>query len=298
MAGNTTDYLYTGSSDYGPPNVPVRAFTDLGSLGAKSDAMPVLPRWSRGWIWAPEVRYVHGRYVMWFASGDVDDVLPSGVPAECIGEAVSNSPLGPFEAAQRPLICGPWGSIDPRTFLAPDGQLWLDWKPDLNAGWGWGQTQPTALWAQRLAPDGMTLEGRAYELLSATSKWEYQLIEAPDMVYADGRYYLFFSSKGIGEAVCRGPAGPCEEPQARAFLGANPLGPVPSEESLFTQDGMTWLLFDPTSTFFYRKLAVARIAFGAEGPYVAAFDGAVPGIKGLEGTVALRAPRHVQRGRD
>jgi hypothetical protein len=308
LVGNQTDYLYTGSHSYEPPNVPVRAFTDLGLLGAKSDAMPVLPSWSKGWIWAPDVLHVDGRYVMWFSTADVNDILPTGVPAQCIGEALSSSPLGPFKAAQRPVICGSWGYIDPRFFYAPNGQLWLDWKADLNASWGPAQNsqlpqnQPTVLWAQRLSPDGMTLEGDAHELIAATSTWEHKMIEAPDMVYADGGYYLFFSTNasylddaGIGEAVCRGPAGPCEETNGRAFLGASSLGVAPSEESLFTQDGMTWLLFSPSGIAFYRKFAVARIAFAPKGPYVAAFDGAFPGIEGLGRTVALRAPHHAQR---
>jgi beta-xylosidase len=253
--------------------------------------MPALPRWTNGETAAPDVRRVDGRYVMWFQAPDIDDILLTGAPAKCIGMGISTSPLGPFIVGNRPVICDPAGSIDPRTFVAPDGQLWLDWKSDVNAAWGPAQdpnlpqNQPTALWAQRLAPDGTTLEGAPHVLLAATRPWEHKLIEAPDMVHADGRFYLFFSANpsyqdgnGIGVAMCRGPAGPCGEPYAGPILGSSPLGLGPGEESLFTQHDRTWILFSPSGTGLYRQLAVARIAFGPRGPYVASFAGSVPGL--------------------
>jgi len=289
--GSSTDYLYTGAGGYDPPNISVRAFTDLEHLGNEVDAMPALPPWTTGWTSAPDVRHVEGRYVMWFSAPDLDDILATGVPAKCIGVGVSTSPFGPFIVGRIPVICNPSGSIDPRTFLAPDGQLWLDWKADVNAAWGPAQNpdlpqnQPTVLWTQRLAPDGMTLEESPDELLAATRPWEHKLIEAPQMVHANGRFYLFFSANpsyqdgdGIGVAVCRGPAGPCEEPYAGPILGSSALGLGPGEESLFTQGGVTWMLFSPSGAALYRQLAVARIAFGPHGPYVSAFDGAIPGL--------------------
>ena len=291
MVGEHGDYLYTGADGFDPPNVSVRAFTDIEHLGAPEDAMPTLPPWTSGWIWSPDVRLIDGRYVMWFAAPDVHDILATGAPAKCIGVATASSPRGPFLAGSQPVICDTWGSIDPRTFVAPDGELWLDWKADVNAAWGPQQNpadpanEPTVLWAERLAPDGITLEGTRRELLVADRPWEHKLIEAPDMVYAEHHYYLFFSANpsyqdgdGIGVAVCRGPAGPCDEPYAGPILGSSPLGLGPGEESLFAQHSVTWLLFSPSgASRLYRQVAVARIAFSRNGPYVSAFDGAVPG---------------------
>ena len=70
--GSHIDYLYTGAGGYDPPNISVRAFTDLEHLSAEVDAMPALPPWTTGWTSAPDVRHVDGRYVMWFSSPDVD----------------------------------------------------------------------------------------------------------------------------------------------------------------------------------------------------------------------------------
>jgi hypothetical protein len=290
LVGSSVDYLYTSAANGNPPNVPVRPFTNLEHLGPETDAMPKLPSWTSGWIWSPDVRRAGGRYVMWFAAPDVHDVLDTGQPAKCLGVAVARAPLGPFVAKPKPVLCGQWGEIDPRTFVAPDGQLWLDWKADVNAGWGPAQNpslpanQPTTLWAQRLAPNDMTLEGPRYKLLTASTPWEHKLVEAPDMVSSHGHYYLFFSANpsygennGVGVADCQGPAGPCHVPYAGPLLGSDTLGLGPGEESLFTQGGATWMLYSPTGTAFVRQLAVARIAFGPGGPYVATFGGAVPG---------------------
>ncbi|MGA2933497.1 MAG: hypothetical protein ABSE98_15635, partial [Acidimicrobiales bacterium] len=70
--GSHVDYLYAGAGGYDPPNISVRAFTDLEHLSAEVDAMPALPPWTTGWTSAPDVRHVDGRYVMWFSSPDVD----------------------------------------------------------------------------------------------------------------------------------------------------------------------------------------------------------------------------------
>jgi hypothetical protein len=228
---------------------------------------------------------------MWFTAPNNHQLLATGLPAKCIGVAVSRTPLGPFLAGAAPVICGPAGSIDPRTFVAPDGRHWLYWKADTNASWGPGQNpgpaanQPTTLWAQRLTPDDLTLTGQPKEILAADQSWEHKLIEAPDMIFHGGHYYLFFSanpsyqeSNGIAVAFCRGPAGPCREPYNGPILGADTLGLGPGEESLFSQGGVTWMLYSPTGTGFFRQMAVSRIAFNAHGPYAAAFEGHLPGL--------------------
>ncbi len=291
LEGGHLDYLYTSAAGLSPPNIPVRPFRQLEHLGPEVDALPTLPPWTHGGTWAADVRHVGGHYVMWFSAPDFHDVLLTGAPAKCLGVAVASSPLGPFVPGATPVFCGPSGTIDPRTFVAPDGQLWLYWKADTNALWGPAQNpdvptnMPTTLWAQRLAPDDVNLIGPPHEILVATEGWEHKLIEAPDMVDHDGHYYLFFStnpsyqdSDGIAVAFCHGPAGPCDEPYGGPLLGSNTLGLGPGEESLFTQDGATWVLFSPTGTSFFRQMAVARVGFGPSGPYIAEFAGRVPGI--------------------
>jgi GH43 family beta-xylosidase len=283
LQGNGVDYLYSSSSGYSPPNIPVRSFTDLRHLGPATDAMPTLPPWTTGWTWAPDVRRVGGRYVMWFTAPDTSDILPTGAPAKCIGVAVANGPTGPFLPGPRPVLCGAWGSIDPRTFVDAHGQLWLYWKSDTNADTN--ATIPTTIWAQRLAANGITLVGPRHAVLSATEQWENGLIEAPDMVRVGSSYYLFFSANpsfkaynGIGVATCRGPVGPCQVLGDGPLFGTSVLGQGPGEESVWNDHGTEWLLFSPSGTGFVRRMAVARLGFGRHGPYLATFDGRSPGV--------------------
>ncbi|HEX4244460.1 MAG TPA: glycoside hydrolase family 43 protein [Acidimicrobiales bacterium] len=282
--GNT--YIYGTGSPTVAPHVPVRVMNGTTTLSQPTDVMPVMPAWSWGWIWAPDVFKVSNHsYVMWFTSRDVNRSNPDGVNSQCIGNATSASALGPFTASAAPVICQTWGSIDPRSFVAADGSRWMIWKSDTNANHS--QVLPTTIWSQQLAADGTTLVGEPTQIAQASQPWEQNLIEAPDMVQAGSKFYLFFSGgssempqAGIGYLVCKGVQGPCTDSRTTPLLASNSQGNGPSEESLFTRNGVTWLLYTPTAIyeqFQYPYLAVARIAFGPNGPYVATFNGANPG---------------------
>lgn len=285
--GNRT-YLYgTGGGQFVKPHVPVRIMNETTTLPHPTDAMPTLPSWSWGWIWAPDVVKVSDhRYVMWYSTEDIHRTNPDGVDSQCIGNAVSDSPLGPFTPGAAPVICQEWGSIDPRTFTTTNGTRYLIWKSDLNADHT--QVIPTTIWSQRLGSSGVTLLGEPTQIAVATQPWEENLIEAPDLVQSGKNYYLFFSgsssqrpSAGIGYQTCKGVLGPCTDARTTPFVTGNAQGQGPSEESLFTRNGVTWLMYTPTAiyqTFQVPYLAIARVAFGPQGPYLAQFDGQTPGI--------------------
>ena len=75
-------------------------------------------------------------------------------------------------AAPEPSICrrDRLGSIDPRTFLDMEGDLWIHWKSDDNADTEGSST--TSIYASRLAPDGRTLVGEPSRILEVTQSWE------------------------------------------------------------------------------------------------------------------------------
>ncbi|MGH8996592.1 MAG: hypothetical protein ACRDYB_11260, partial [Acidimicrobiales bacterium] len=86
---------------------------------------------------------------------------------------------------------------------------------------------------------------------------------------------------GIGYQTCESVLGPCTDATTTPFVTANAQGQGPSEESLFTRNGVTWLMYTPTAIykmFQVPYLAIARVAFGPQGPYLAQFDGQTPGI--------------------
>lgn len=285
------DYLY--QSGLGRPYVPLRTFTTLGKgLSAASDAMPTLPPWvslkgATGPIWSPSVFRADGHYVMWFTANWKN---PHPVHGEtylrCLGNAVASSPRGPFTnpGARRPAFCqvAQSGDIDPRPTKI-NGRWRLYWKSNNNVARGFTHT---TIWTARLSPNGMRL-GAPVALFESSRAWQDKIIEAPQMVPAQGHYYLFYSGNGanspdagIGVAICSSPISGCRPLQAGPFLGSDALGNGPSEESLFKQNGATWLLYTPHATYapnLFPELAVSRVAFGPAGPYVATFDGAVPG---------------------
>lgn len=289
------DYLYT--SGIGTPHVPVWTFKTLPHLKSKGDALPALPPWvatkapgGTGPVWSPTVAKIGDHYVMWFAATWRNPSTTTGAARylKCLGVATATSPLGPFAAPGEttPALCqvNEYGDIDPR-IVKIGGQWWLDWKSNDNVA---PTPMATKLWAQRLGPDGTTLKGQPSVLYQNDKAWQGSVVESPQMVAVNGHDYLFFSGNGansaqagIGLALCHGPSGPCDSPYQGPWLGSNLGGSGPSELSLFTQNGVTWLLYTPEATYFpgvLPRLAVSRVAFGTQGPYVASFNGAVPGV--------------------
>jgi Glycosyl hydrolases family 43 len=310
LPGSKLDHMYSsGRSGVGQPHLPERTFSVMGDYVSLRDAVPLLPSWVKpdSGLWAPDVRKIGRTYVMWFSGVDRSDSLPNRAPLRCIGIATSTSSTGPFVSrSDGPAICqkSQYGDIDPRTFVASDGQEWLYWKNDGNAG-----GLKTHIYARRLARDGQTLIGRTSVLLTNDLPWEGDLIEAPDMVQVGHRYLLFFAGNnsanagsGIGLALCRGPSGPCTSPYSGPWLGSNTQGAGPGEETVYRQNGITWMLYTPHAiyyTYAFPTLAAARIAFEPTGlPYIADRQGMTPGVTagkaGQVGTTSDRVPHAVE----
>ena len=273
---------YASQVAVGRENIQVRVGRALSALGPVRDAMPEPPRWVvPGSTWAPDVRHVGTRYVMWFTAATEPGRVDGGARTQCIGWAVSRSPLGPFTGgATTPSICqrDRWGSIDPRTFRDDDGKLWLQWKSDDNAQVG--ADSHSSIYSQRLAADGATLTGHPVRILEADQPWEGRIVEAPQMVEVGGRHWLFYSGNwfnqpayAIGVAECDGPTGPCRKPSDHPWLASNAQGEGPGEGSLFHDAGGWWTVYGPDRVGFnvqtVRPTALARVAFGPGGPYLA-----------------------------
>jgi Glycosyl hydrolases family 43 len=203
-----------------------------------TDALPQLPSWAqKGNTWAPSVVYdsATARFVMYYTATEIT----SG--EQCIGEATSLTPLGPYvDTSSLPVECqlGIGGSIDPDIFTDPQtGTSSLLWKNDGNrVGW------PTEIWSVHLGADfrpipsatPVALLSGADEAWQGASGGTNGVIEGPFMYYlpgsgpggAGGTYYLFYaggdvfsSTYAIGWASCSGPAGPCTD----APPGENPI---------------------------------------------------------------------------
>ncbi len=282
--------LYASQTGLGGAQIQVAFSRHLGAWSHVGAALAGTPPWATaGFTWAPDVRRIEGRFVMYFDAMAnrwlyFDAAAPTNFSrrAQCIGVATSADASGPFRAAPSPLICdfAHHGAIDPRTFVGPDGQVWLDWKSDGNAATP-APFPPTRIYAEALTRNGLALAGPPHLLLAAVAGWESHIVEAPQMVRAGSRYYLFYSGSwfnqptyGIGVAVCAGPVGPCRNLSARRpFIGSDRQGEGPGEESLFEEGaGRWWIAYSPWYAGYlgrtYRPIALARIHFGRHGPFL------------------------------
>jgi beta-xylosidase len=226
--------------------------------GKPHDALPVLPAWAKGGrTWAPEVLKTggpdgKGGFVLYFTAADRKS------DRQCIGAAVAADAAGPFHSdGAEPLVCqlDLGGSIDPDAFRDADGSLTLYFKNDGNA-----VGKPAALWAQKLAPDGLSVAGEPVELLRSTRKsWEQDVIEAPSMTRIDNHYVLFFSGGfygwpqdarlspyAIGYATCASPTGPCsaaKDPILYSFSGSLGCLSGPGHQAVFDYGGRRFIAF-------------------------------------------------------
>jgi arabinan endo-1,5-alpha-L-arabinosidase len=186
-----TYYAYSTNNGHG--NVPVATATALtGPWTRRPDALPALGAWASGGLtWAPDVsQRADGRFLLYYTARS------RAVGRQCLGAALATSPLGPFTAVgTQPLVCNgaEGGDIDASSFTDTTGRRYLLYKDDGNA-----IGQPTSLWLQPVAADGITLQGARVELLRSGRPEEAGIIEAPALTRVGGRYVLFYSLGGYG----------------------------------------------------------------------------------------------------
>lgn len=185
----------------GSINVQMMESGDLVQWTHRGDALAGLPAWARpGHTWSPAVLDRDGRYVLYYV------VRQRASDRQSITVATAADPAGPFvDTSGEPLVfqAERGGSIDPSPFIDGDGTAYLLWKSDDNA-----LGRPSSLWAAPLRSDGLALAGDPVELLRQDLPWEAPTIEAPSLVSADRRYFLFYSggwwqSAGYGVGYAR-----------------------------------------------------------------------------------------------
>src|SRR4029079_5361048 len=130
--------------------------TDPADPKRKYDAMPRLGSWAKeGFTWAPEVLALNGKYLLYYTASARRENM------QCVGVAIASDPKGPFvDSAPGPIVCQTklGGTIDASPFKDADGSLYLYFKNDGNR-----VHARTALYGQRLTPDGMSVVGEPQE---------------------------------------------------------------------------------------------------------------------------------------
>jgi Glycosyl hydrolases family 43 len=226
-----TYYAYATNSVAG--NIQIISSSDMSNWTAVGNALPSLPTWATpNFTWAPAVAMLGGAYDLFYA------VKVAGTDTDCISVATSLRPQGPFvDGSSGPLECqrALGGSIDPSPFVDATGAPYLVWKS--------GGSGSARLWSEPLSPDGTAFAAGATptQLLAPDSAWEGGIVEAPDLVSAAGRYFLFFSgsewntaSYAVGVATCAGPLGPCTDASPNPILQSGDGIAGPGGEAVFT----------------------------------------------------------------
>lgn len=237
---------YAYSTNVGAVNVPTLRSPDLVHWTPRGDAMPATARWVVSDIWAPDIiQRGDGVYVLYYTGHD----FSSG--RQCIGHAISKSPLGPFkDSSNTPFVCQvtQGGDIDADAYKDSNGNLYLVYKNDGNCC-----SMTTHLYAQRMSRDGMKLLGRRVSLTTNNDRWEGSVVEGPEMRRHAGAWFLFFSANdyastayAVGYSVCKGPLGPCTSAKENPILSTHRtcLAAGPGGETLITDAaGQWWILY-------------------------------------------------------
>lgn len=246
LQDNGTYYSY--ATNGAGKNIQAATSTDLVNWTMLTDAMPALPAWAKlggSLVWAPEVIKAGDKYVMYYVARD------KASNKQCVGVATSDKPEGKFKDTNTaPFVCqaDQGGTIDPDVFRDGD-KLYLYYKNDGNCC-----AMPTRLWAQELAPDGLSLTGQPAKLAENDVPWEGQVVEAPTMWKHDNKYYLFFSGNNyagfqyaVGYATCQSPTGPCQDAPENPILASRmkekPLVVGPGHQTLVQVGDQTWIVY-------------------------------------------------------
>lgn len=227
-----TGYFYAYSTQNGTSGasncvyLPIYRSKDLVKWEFIADGFgPGRPQWRQGSrMWAPDINYINGKYVLYYAAGLWDESQWSAS-----GVAVSDSPTGPFKDLGMIVgyeNTGVKNSIDP-FFIDTGNAKYLFWG-SFGADSG--------IWAIELNDDGLAIKPFAEKTFIGTTNMEGTCVHKRP----DGYYYIF-TSKG---SCCSGKESTYHVVVARS---KDILGPYvsPSGEKL-TDSGYSFTILQST----------------------------------------------------
>ena len=179
-------YFYAYSTQNGESGtagvvyLPVYRSKDMVSWSLVGNAFGTdRPQWvTNTRVWAPDINYINGQYVLYYSLGDWSTPSRSSV-----GVAVSDSPTGPFQ--DRGMLVdyeshGVTNSID-ANYVEDGDKKYLFWG-SYGAGSG--------IWVVELASDGLYLKPGTVKKKVAGNQME------GTYVYKKGKYWYLFASMG------------------------------------------------------------------------------------------------------
>ncbi len=278
-------YLYATEDTH---NVPIYRSKDLVTWRyagtAFTDATRPMDYCPNGGIWAPDINYINGQYVMYYSKSEWGKTWDCG-----IGVAVSSRPNGGFHDAHKLFISSEVNienCIDP-FFIQDDGHNYLFWGSFHD------------IYGVELTDDGLAVkEG------STPQKIAGGLIEATMIVKHNGYYYLIGSAGSCCEGAnstyrlvmtrSRNLFGPYVDRNGNTAVGDNfsPLlnksqqvfGPGHCSEFVEDDAGQTWVLyhgFQASNIDAGRVTYLDKVNWGSDG---------WPTIQGMRPSTEAEAP--------
>ncbi|GAA3341579.1 hypothetical protein GCM10020358_33490 [Amorphoplanes nipponensis] len=194
-------YYFTGSvPEY--DRVVVRGATTIAGLATAAESVvwrrPATGRMG-GHIWAPELHRIDGRWYIYFAAGDSDDVFRIRM---YVLESALADPTDPAGWTLKGQIATEWDSfsLDATTF-AHRGRRYLVWaqsEPEIAVNTSLYIAEMSSPWA---------LRGKPTRIATPTRSWEVQgfkVNEGPAVLIRHGRVFLTFSASATDARYCLG----------------------------------------------------------------------------------------------
>lgn len=258
-----------------------------------TNAFAMTPQWgtTNAGLWAPEVQYINGQYVMYYSLSTWGDANPG------IGVATAPRPQGPWTdhgKLFRSLEIGVNNSIDPGVFIDQEGRVYMIW----------GSMRGNYI--IELTSDGLALKDESFEAaknnkvrvagLDTSIGWTVDTYEAAYVRFFNGYYYLFLSMGTCCEGASstyqvvvgrsRNPKGPYVDDQGREMTARNVGKLVIAKNDTFVGTGHNSVIDDVNGDpwFYYhayhlnnpskgRVLLMDRMLFDEAGwPYVSSFQ--------------------------
>jgi arabinan endo-1,5-alpha-L-arabinosidase len=210
-AGDRFYVVCTSNDNQTADKFPLRRSSDLVAWEEAGFLFPRgrWPEWARRDFWAPEIHRVGERWLAYFTARDTTGIL-------CLGVASADRVEGPWTDLGRPFLRDERvGLIDAHLFQDEDGRRYLYWKVDGN---GLTPPEPSVLYGQEVAPDGLTLVGERVTIMTNDRSWEGEVVEGPWVVRRQGACFLFYAGNtfnsdryATGVARAAAPLGPFEK---------------------------------------------------------------------------------------
>lgn len=200
--------------------IPMFSSTDLVSWTYEGDAFTTRPGWvgDNSGMWAPEIAYVNGQYLLYFTAPDTD--ITGGGSA--IGVATAPTPLGPWTDSGDPVV-------DPGPPpCCPDAKRWT-FDPDVVEFGGtryiYYGSYFGGISVRALTPDGLESLPATQVDVAIANRYE-----GAEVVVRDGFLYLFASATNCCNGDLTGYS---------VFVGrsSSPFGPFVDREGVSLMSG-------------------------------------------------------------